>query len=106
MTAAGALRDRNHLLHDSVELGPEMTPLVIGPVTTIHPFRWSAAIENWHRIHYDESHAIDHAALPGVVLQRSRKKSLPARDTKDLCLPDGWARRPSFRLRAMIVKVD
>ena len=106
MTAAASLRDGPQLHHDGVEVGQEMAPLVIGPVTTTHAFRWSAAIENWHRIHYDESYAIYHEGLPGVVLQGSWKQSLLARYVKDLCLPDGWMWKLRFQHRAMIVPKD
>ena len=30
------------------------TSLRKGPLTTVHLMRWSAAMENWHKIHYDQ----------------------------------------------------
>ena len=42
---------------EDVAVGDEIGPLVRGPMTPMHLFRWSAAIENWHRIHYDDPFA-------------------------------------------------
>jgi acyl dehydratase len=94
------------LYFDDVEVGQEMPPLVIGPLTTTHVFRWSAAIENWHRIHYDQNFAIYHDGLPNVLVQGSWKQSIMPRYLKDLCLPDGWMWKVSFQHRAMIVPGD
>ena len=53
--------------YDDVQVGQEMPPLVIGPMTPTHLFRWSAAIENWHRIHYDQNFAVYHDGLPNIL---------------------------------------
>ena len=37
-------------------------------MTTLHLMRWSAAIENWHRIHYDRPYAVEHDKLPDVLV--------------------------------------
>ena len=60
--------------------------LAIGPLTTAHVMRWSAAIENWHRIHYDQAFAVYHEGLPNVGIQGSWKQSTLCRYLKDLCL--------------------
>ena len=60
MTTADELRTKPQLFYDDVAEGQEMLPLVIGPLTPTHLFRWSAAIENWHRIHYDQNFAVYH----------------------------------------------
>ncbi len=103
---ADALRTIRQRYYDDVEVGESLASLEIGPLTTTHAFRWSAAIENWHRIHYDESFAIYQEGLPGVVLQGSWKQSILPRYLKDLCLPDGWMWKVSFQHRAMIVPND
>ena len=39
---------------EDVEVGYEPPTLRKGPLTTVHLMRWSAAMENWHKIHYDQ----------------------------------------------------
>ncbi len=106
MTTADELRNKRQLYFDDVEVGQELPPLVIGPMTTTHAFRWSAAIENWHRIHYDQDFAVYHDGLPNVLIHGSWKQSIMPRYLKDLCLPDGWMWKVSFQHRAMIVPGD
>lgn len=106
MTTAQELREKKQLFFDDVEPGQQLPPLVIGPLTPTHLFRWSAAIENWHRIHYDQSFAIYHEGLPNILGQGSWKQSILPRYLKDLCLPDGWPWKVSFQHRAMIVPGD
>jgi acyl dehydratase len=103
MVTADELRNKKQLYYDEVAVGQDMPPLVIGPLTPTHLFRWSAAIENWHRIHYDQSFAIYHEDLPSVLGQGSWKQSILPRYLKDLCLPDGWPWKVKFQHRAMIV---
>ena len=106
MTTAQELKEKKQLYYDDVSVGQQMPPLVIGPLTATHMFRWSAAIENWHRIHYDQSFAIYHEGLPNVLGQGSWKQSILPRYLKDLCLPDGWPWKVQFQHRAMIVPGD
>jgi acyl dehydratase len=106
MVTADELRKKPQLHYDDVEVGRAMPALVIGPLTPTHLFRWSSAIENWHRIHYDQSFAIYHDGLPTILGQGSWKQSIMPRYLKDLCLPDGWPWKVSFQHRAMIVPSD
>jgi len=106
MTTAQELRDKPQTYFENIEVGQELPPLVIGPLTPTHLFRWSAAIENWHRIHYDQAFAIYHEGLPNILAQGSWKQSILPRYLKDLCLPDGWAWKVTFQHRAMIVPGD
>jgi acyl dehydratase len=106
MVTANELRNKTQLYYDDVQVGQDMPPLVIGPMTPTHLFRWSAAIENWHRIHYDQNFAIYHEDLPNVLGQGSWKQSILPRYLKDLCLPDGWPWKVGFQHRAMIVPGD
>jgi acyl dehydratase len=106
MPTADELRNQPQLYYDDVEVGQEMPPYVIGPMTSTHVFRWSAAIENWHRIHYDQDFAVYHDGLPSILIQGSWKQSIMPRYLKDLCLPDGWMWKVSFQHRAMIVPGD
>ena len=106
MVTADELRNRQQLYYDDVTVGQAMPPLVLGPMTPTHVFRWSSAIENWHRIHYDQSFAVYHDGLPNILIQGSWKQSIVPRYLKDLCLPDGWPWKVSFQHRAMIVPGD
>ena len=106
MSTADELRTKQQVFYDDVEVGQAMPTDVIGPMTTTHAFRWSAAIENWHRIHYDQDFAVYHDGLPNVLIQGSWKQSVMPRYLKDLCLPDGWMWKVSFQHRAMIVPGD
>jgi len=106
MPTAEELRNKQQVYYDDVEVGQEMPTYVIGPVTPTQLFRWSAAIENWHRIHYDQDFAIYHDGLPNVLGQGSWKQSVMPQYLKDLSLPDGWMWKVSFQHRAMIVPGD
>ena len=106
MVTADELRNPPQRFYDDITVGQEMPPLVIGPMTPTHIFRWSAAIENWHRIHYDQNFAVYHDGLPNILAQGSWKQSILPRYLKDLCLPDGWPWKVTFQHRAMIVPGD
>ena len=45
-----------------------------GPITAAHLVRWAAAMENWHRIHFDWRYATAHDGLPDVVVNGSWKQ--------------------------------
>ena len=106
MVTADELRTKQQTYYDDIVDGQELPPLVIGPMTPTHLFRWSAAIENWHRIHYDQSFAIYHDGLPNILGQGSWKQSILPRYLMDICLPDGWPWKVRFQHRAMIVPGD
>ena len=106
MPTAEELRNKEQLYYGDVEVGQDLPTYVIGPITPTHLFRWSAAIENWHRIHYDQDFAIYHEGLPNVLGQGSWKQSVMPQYLKDLTLPDGWAWKVTFQHRAMIVPGD
>ncbi|MGH3998363.1 MAG: acyl dehydratase, partial [Gammaproteobacteria bacterium] len=55
-------------------VGDRIPELVRGPISSAHVMRWSAAMENWHRIHYDLPFAQDHDKLPGLVVNGSWKQ--------------------------------
>src|SRR4051812_37181804 len=75
---------------DDVELGTELPELEKGPMTSMHIMRWSAAIENWHRIHYDQPFATGHDGLPDVLVNGSWKQHVLAQLLKDWAGPNGW----------------
>ena len=106
MPTARELKEKQQLYWEDVLEDHQLPDYCIGPITTTHIFRWSAAIENWHRIHYDQDFAIYHDELPNVLAQGSWKQSVMPQYLKDICLPDGWAWKVSFQHRAMIVPGD
>lgn len=106
IVTADELRGKPQLYYDDLAVGDDLPPLVIGPMTSSHIVRWSGAIENWHRIHYDQNFAIHHDGLPDILVQGSWKQSILPRYLKDICLPDGWLWKVRFQHRAMIVPGD
>lgn len=91
---------------DDVEIGQEIPKVVKGPMTTAHIMRWSAAMENWHRIHYDRVYAIEHDKLPDVLVNGSWKQHILAQLLKDLAGLEGWAWKISFQYRDMDIPGD
>jgi acyl dehydratase len=87
-------------------IGDELPPLVRGPLTPLHLMRFSAAIENWHRIHYDERFAIEHDGLPGLLVSGSWKQHLVAQMLRAWAGPDGWMQRLDLQFRRMNIAGD
>ena len=85
---------------DELSCGFEIV-LVKGPLTPVHLMRWSAAIENWHRIHYDRSLATEHDGLPDLLINGSLKQQFVVQLLKDWAGPDGWVWRVAFQFRGM-----
>jgi acyl dehydratase len=83
--------------------GTSLPELSRGPLTSVHLFRWSAAIENLHRIHYDLPFAIGHDRLPGLLVNGSWKQHFLVQMLRGWLEPDGWLRRVSFQFRGMDV---
>lgn len=106
MNEADALRTPPQRHYDDLAVGAALPELSLGPLTTTHMMRWSAAIENWHRIHFDQAFAVYREGLPNVLVHGSWKQSIVCRYLKDLCLPDGWMWKVAFQHRAMIVPGD
>jgi acyl dehydratase len=100
------LRHKQQVYYDDVQEGMELPKYIYGPMTPTHLFRWSAAVENWHRIHYDLPFAINHDKLPGILVQGSWKQSIMASYLKDWARPNGWFWKASFQHRAMLVPGD
>jgi len=86
---------------DSVTVGDELEPLVCGPLTPLHLMRFSAAIENWHRIHYDERFATTHDGLPGLLVSGSFKQHIVAQMLRRWACHDGWLVSVSLQFRRM-----
>jgi acyl dehydratase len=88
---------------EDVAVGDELRRLEKGPLTTTHLMRWSAAMENWHKIHYDKPFAIKHDKLPGLLVNGSLKQQFIVQILKDWVGPVGWVWKVSFQFRAMNV---
>jgi acyl dehydratase len=84
-----------------LEFGAELPGLTRGPITPVHLMRWSAAIENWHRIHYDAPFAVEHDGLPGLLINGSWKQHFLVQLMTDWLGPDGWLTRIDFQFRQM-----
>ena len=89
------------LVFEDVRVGDEVGPLAKGPLGTMHLMRWSAAMENWHRIHYDRTFAREHDKLPDILVNGSLKQQFIVQLLKDWVGRDGWVWKVGFQFRAM-----
>ena len=89
------------LYFEDVEVGMDVPSLTKGPMTTTHIMRWSATMENWHKIHYDSPFAVNHDKLPGVLLNGSFKQQWLAQLLKDWVGLNGWVWKLNYQFRAM-----
>jgi hydroxyacyl-ACP dehydratase HTD2-like protein with hotdog domain len=86
---------------EDVALEDDLAALTKGPLTPMHLMRWSAAIENWHRIHYDRDFAIHHDKLPDLLVNGSLKQQFLTQLIKDFAGTTGFIWKVSFQFRAM-----
>ena len=94
-------QSRACLCFEDVEVGFELPGLTRGPITTMHLMRWSAAMENWHRIHYDQKFSVEHDKLPGLLIAGSLKQQFIVQLLKDWVGRTGWVWKVEFQFRAM-----
>jgi acyl dehydratase len=88
---------------ESLAPGHRLPELLTPPVSTAHVMRWCAAVENWHRIHYDRAFAVEHEGLPDVVIPGTWKQQLLYRLLKDWAGPDGWVLELEYQFRGLDV---
>lgn len=81
----------------------ERIELIRGPLTEAHLMRWSAAMENWHRIHYDQHFTRDHEKLPGLLISGSLKQQFIVQMLSGWAGDKGWLVSTDFQFRAMNV---
>ena len=86
-----------------VTVGQELPRLVRGPLSPMHLMRFSAAIENWHRIHYDRDFATGHDQLPDLVVSGSWKQHFVAQLVRQWAGPDGWMTELGLQYRRVNV---
>jgi acyl dehydratase len=89
------------LCFDELQVGFRFAPLDKGRITTAHIMRWSAAVENWHRIHYDYRFATEHDKLPDVLINGSWKQHVLVQLLKDGLGHKGWLWKMKFRYKKM-----
>jgi acyl dehydratase len=94
------------LYFEDVEQGAEIPRVVKGPMSTAHIMRWSASMENWHRIHYDWRYATGHDKLPDVMVNGSWKQHVMLQLLTDWVGESGWPWKLSFQFRGMNVPGD
>lgn len=96
-------RGEQQVVFEDIAPGHEIGPLVKGPLATMHLMRWSAAMENWHRIHYDRTFAQEHDKLPDILINGSLKQQFILQLLKDWAGRNGWVWKVGFQFRAMNV---
>ena len=89
------------LSFEDVEIGQDVPLLSSGPWTSAHVMRWSAATENWHRIHYDLPFAQDHDKLPGLLVQGDMKPPLLFHYLTKWVGDSGWVWKVAVQFRGM-----
>ena len=102
---AEQLRNKVQIYYEDVTEGMELPKYIYRPTPT-HLFRWSAAIENFHRIHYDLDFGMNHDKNPSVLVHGSWKQSVVPQYLKDWTLPKGWPWNARCGHRAMLVPGD
>ena len=86
-----------------VRIGQAIPSLTRGPLSPLHLMRFSAAIENWHRIHYDRDFAMSHDGLPDLVVSGSWKQHFVAQVVRQWIGEAGWLRDIGLQYRRVNV---
>ncbi|PWK61278.1 acyl dehydratase [Aminobacter sp. AP02] len=92
----------NVRVYGSVAVGDRIE-LQKGLLTEAHLMRWSAAMENWHKIHYDHPFTVEHERLPGLLISGSLKQQFIVQLLRGWAGKSGWLVSASFQFRAMNV---
>lgn len=100
------MREGCPVYYEDISVGQEIPAIVKGPMTTAHVMRWSAAMENWHKIHYDWRYATQHDNLPDVLVNGSWKQHVLAQVLTDWVGETGWLWKMRFQYRGMNVPGD
>jgi acyl dehydratase len=88
---------------EDLAVGEQLEPLVRGPLLPPHLMRWSAATENWHRIHYDVPFTTGHENLPGLLINGSWKQHFLLQVLRKWAGAGSWVWRADFQFRGMNV---
>jgi acyl dehydratase len=90
---------------ESVSIGDRIE-LTKGPLTEAHLMRWSSAMENWHKIHYDQPFTVGHEKLPGLLISGSLKQQFIVQLLSRWAGSSGWVVCAGFQFRAMNVVAE
>ena len=93
-------------LFEDVLIGQEIPSLVKGPMTSAHIVRWSAAMENWHPIHFDWRYATEHEGLPDIMVNGSWKQHVLVELVRNWAGDAGWPWKVNFSFRGMNLPGD
>ena len=77
------------LYFEDVTLGLELPELVRGPIDISHMARWSSAVQEWHKIHYDAQSAHS-GGFPGAVVNMSWWQHVVAKHLREWLGEGGW----------------
>jgi acyl dehydratase len=94
------------LYFEDIAIGDALPQLVKGPMTTAHIVRWSAAMENWHPIHYDWRYATGHDKLPDVIVNGSWKQHVMIQLVTDWAGETAWPWKIAIQFRGMNLPGD
>ena len=89
------------LLPAELHVGLRLPPLQKGPLMSSHIVRWSAAMQNWEKIHYDQQYAREVADLPGTLVNGSFKQHFLAQFLSVAFDARGWVFRIDYRFTGM-----
>jgi acyl dehydratase len=90
----------------SFDVGTELPPLTVGPLTHLDLVRWAGYQENWLRIHYDAAHAGRSLGARDAVQSGHHRTALITRAITDWLGERGWVRRLSIRHAAPVFPGD
>lgn len=93
-------------IFEDLTKGQTLPSLQKGPMTSLHLMRWSAAIENWHRIHYDTAFATEHEGLPDLLVNGSWKQHVIYQMLKEWAGQTGWVCAVRYQYRALDIRND
>ena len=83
-----------------MQVGQVLAPLRKGPLTSSHIVRWCAAQQNWDKIHYDRTFALEYAGLPERVINGALKQHFLSQFLSNAFNGVGWIWRIGFRFLA------
>jgi acyl dehydratase len=83
-----------------MKIGQVLAPLRKGPLTSSHIVRWCAAQQNWDKIHYDRTYAMEYAGLPERLINGALKQHLLSQFLLNAFNGGGWIWRVGFRFLA------
>jgi acyl dehydratase len=93
--------DTSGIWFDEVEIGQVIPHLDKRVISSAHIMRWSAAMENWHPMHFDWRYATEHDKLPDIVVNGSWKQHVMIQLLTDWIGENGWLWKLDLQFRGM-----